>query len=104
MKKKRKCKVYFSLIFQPLGHGFSRVEFGAPDIFTCCSSTEQDMTKTLCQPIPTSLIPDKKASPLMWEIPCGNKEHAAVVSAVTFGFAISTALLIVLTSVSYSRQ
>ncbi|XP_042022744.1 phosphatidylinositol-glycan biosynthesis class X protein-like isoform X1 [Salvia splendens] len=97
-------KVPLHARYQPLGHGFSRVEFGAPDIFVCCSSTEQDVTKRLCQPIPTSLIPDKKGSPLMWEIPCGNKEHAAVVSAVTFGFAISTALLIVLTSVSYSRQ
>ncbi|XP_042018487.1 uncharacterized protein LOC121766304 isoform X2 [Salvia splendens] len=97
-------KVPLHARYQPLGHGFSRVEFGAPNIFTCCSSTEQDVTKTLCQPIPTSLIPDEKASPPMWEIPCGNKEHAAVVSAVTFGFAISTALLIVLTSVSYARQ
>ncbi|XP_057766115.1 uncharacterized protein LOC130986666 [Salvia miltiorrhiza] len=97
-------KVPLHARYQPLGLGFSRVEFGAPDIFTCCRSTERDVPKRLCQSIPTNLITDKKASPLIWEIPCGNKEHAAVVSAVTFGFAVSTALLIVWTSISYSKQ
>lgn len=52
--------------------------------------------------MPTNHILDEKTSPVIWEIPCGIKEHAGVVSAVTFGFAIVTALLIVLTSISYS--
>lgn len=88
--------------YQPLGLGYSRVEFGAPDIFMCCS-TEGDVPKTSCQSMPTNHIPDKKANPI-WEIPCGNKEHAGVVSAITFGFAIATALLIVWTSISYSSS
>lgn len=92
----------FFFVLQPLGLGYSRVEFGAPDIFMCCS-TEGDVPKTSCQSMPTNHIPDKKANPI-WEIPCGNKEHAGVVSAITFGFAIATALLIVWTSISYSSS
>ncbi|KAH6810232.1 hypothetical protein C2S51_023994 [Perilla frutescens var. frutescens] len=96
-----KLEVPLHARYQPLGLGFSRVEFGAPDIFMCCS-TETNVPKKSCQSIPTNHITGKNASRVIWEIPCGNKDHAGVVSAVTFGFAIATALLIVLASVSYS--
>lgn len=90
-------------VLQPLGHGYSRVDFGAPDIFICCS-TGGNVPKTSCQSIPMNHIPGKKANPVTWEIPRGNKEHAGVVSAITFGFAIVTALIIVSTSISYSSS
>lgn len=47
---------------------------------------------------------DYKASPIIWEVPCGIKEHAGVVSAVTFLSAIVSALLIVKTSIYHSHN
>ncbi|KAI3453378.1 hypothetical protein Pfo_010041 [Paulownia fortunei] len=87
--------------YPPLGLGFSRVEFGQPDLFMCCS-LEGNVLNRSCLFMPNNHILDDKASPVIWEIPCGIKEHAGVVSAVTFGFAIVTSLLIVLTSICYS--
>ncbi|KAK6146456.1 hypothetical protein DH2020_020325 [Rehmannia glutinosa] len=87
--------------YPPLGVGFSRVEFGQPDLFMCCS-LEGNVLNRSCLFMPVNHISDKKASPVIWEIPCGIKKHAGIVSAVTFGFAIVAAMLIVLTSICYS--
>ncbi|GFQ06781.1 phosphatidylinositol-glycan biosynthesis class x protein, partial [Phtheirospermum japonicum] len=90
--------------YPPLGHGFSRVEFGQPDLFICCD-LDGNVPNRSCLFMPIDhIVPDNKASAVIWDIPCGNKEHAGVVSAVTFGFAIVTAVLIVVTSVCYSRS
>ncbi|KAL3645555.1 hypothetical protein CASFOL_010735 [Castilleja foliolosa] len=88
--------------YPPLGHGFSRVEFGQPDIFICCCLDGNVLNKScLFMPI-DHIAPDNKARAVTWDIPCGNKEHAGVVYAVTFGFASVAAMLIVLTSICYS--
>lgn len=39
---------------------------------------------------------------VVWEVPCGNKEHAGIVSLVTFISAIASASLIVVTSIRHS--
>lgn len=85
-------------VLQPLGHGFSRVEFEQPDIFTCCS-VEGDVVERRCVLMARL---NKDTSPIIWDIPCGIKEHARFVSAVTFGFPIVTALLIAFASICYS--
>ncbi|KAL0326656.1 UNVERIFIED_CONTAM: hypothetical protein Sangu_1743600 [Sesamum angustifolium] len=87
--------------YSPLGRGFSRVEFGQPDLFMCCR-LEGNGFKRNCAYLPTNNISDYKASPLAWEIPCGIREHARVVSAVTYCFALASALLIVVTSFCYT--
>ncbi|KAL8053414.1 hypothetical protein ABFS82_05G070300 [Erythranthe guttata] len=87
--------------YPPLGHEFSRVEFGQPDIFMCCN-LEGDVHKRRCVSMPDNNILDREASPVMWEIPCGIKKHAEFVSAVTFGFAVLASSIIVLTSIFYS--
>ncbi|PIN05849.1 hypothetical protein CDL12_21610 [Handroanthus impetiginosus] len=87
--------------YPPLGVDFSRVEFGQPDLLICCSTEENALNRS-CLSMPTNDISDYKGSPVIWDIPCGIKEHATVVSAVIFGFAIVTAVLIVLTSICYS--
>ncbi|KAG8382508.1 hypothetical protein BUALT_Bualt05G0084600 [Buddleja alternifolia] len=86
--------------YPPLGHGFSLVEFGQPDLFLCCCGLGGNSVNRSCLLMQTS--EDKASSPVIWEIPCGIKEHAQVVSAVSFGFAVVAALLIVLASISYS--
>ncbi|KAL3834939.1 hypothetical protein ACJIZ3_009675 [Penstemon smallii] len=90
--------------YPPLGVGFSKVEFGQPDIFMCCG-VDGKASKTSClfMPVNCSSYGDKD-SPVIWEIPCGNKEHAGVVSAVTFGCTIGAAFLIVLASICYSDR
>ncbi|CAA0841867.1 Unknown protein [Striga hermonthica] len=87
--------------YQPLGHGFSRVEFGQPDVFICCG-LKLKVPDMNCMPFPISDMLQNNCSPVIWEIPCGSHEHAGLVSAVTFGFAIVAAMIIVLVSVCYS--
>ncbi|KAL3499968.1 hypothetical protein ACH5RR_039061 [Cinchona calisaya] len=85
--------------YQPLGHGFSRVEFNLPDILLRCR-TERDLHKQSCLLIPTDQSVKSEEAATVWEVPCGKKEHAEIVSIVTFISAILSALLIVWTSVS----
>ncbi|XP_011070312.1 uncharacterized protein LOC105155997 isoform X3 [Sesamum indicum] len=95
------CEVPLHARYPPLGLGFSRVEFGQPDLFMCCS-LEVNGFKRSCAYLPTNNISDYKASPLAWEIPCGIREHAGVVSAITYCFALVSALLIVVLSFCYT--
>nr|GMD55834.1 phosphatidylinositol-glycan biosynthesis class X protein-like [Ipomoea batatas] len=86
--------------YQPLGHGFSRVEFCPPNLFVQCSIERK--TKERCL-FPLSYCnAESKADEVLWEIPCGDKEHAGIVSAITFMSAILSALLIILISIYYS--
>nr|GLL36979.1 phosphatidylinositol-glycan biosynthesis class X protein [Ipomoea trifida] len=86
--------------YQPLGHGFSRVEFRPPNLFMRCSIERKTMEKCL---FPLSYRNgESKGDEVVWEIPCGDKEHAGIVSAITFMSAILSALLIILVSIYYS--
>nr|GMD40173.1 phosphatidylinositol-glycan biosynthesis class X protein [Ipomoea batatas] len=86
--------------YQPLGQGFSRVEFRPPNLFMRCSIERKTMEKCL---FPLSYRNgESKGDEVVWEIPCGDKEHAGIVSAITFMSAILSALLIILVSIYYS--
>nr|GMD43444.1 phosphatidylinositol-glycan biosynthesis class X protein-like [Ipomoea batatas] len=87
-------------LIEPLGHGFSRVEFRPPNLFMQCNIERKSMEKCL---FPLSYRnSESKADEVVWEIPCGDKEHAGIVSAITFMSAILSALLIILVSIYYS--
>lgn len=92
---------FFFLDLQALGIGFSRVKFGQPDLFMCCN-IEENAGNRSCLSMGTNPILEKEDSSDIWEIPCGIKEHARIVSVVTFAFAVITALLLVSTSITYS--
>lgn len=87
--------------YQPLGYGFSRVEFGLPDIFFSCRN-EGNLQEKSCLLVPTDQGLKYEDGNIVWEVPCGNKDHAKIVSFVTFISAILSALLIVWTSLSSS--
>lgn len=91
------CFIVF--VLQALGHGFSRVKFGQPDLFLCCN-IEENVANRSCQS--STPMFDREANSDVWEIPCGIKEHAGIVSVVTFAVAGIAALLLVSTSVTYS--
>ncbi|GAA0186404.1 hypothetical protein LIER_33692 [Lithospermum erythrorhizon] len=86
--------------YQPLGHEFSKVILGQSDFFIRCSY-KADMLNETCL-ISTDNYPSVEASTVAWEVPCGSKEHAKVVSAVTFLSAAVSAYLIVYTSIKFS--
>ncbi|KAL2539008.1 phosphatidylinositol-glycan biosynthesis class X protein [Forsythia ovata] len=88
--------------YAPLGHGFSKVEFGQPDLFMRCSFKGKAFSGS-CLFMTTNHIVDYKAIPVVWEVPCGIKEHVGVVSAVTFLSAMMSSLLIVSTSMYHSH-
>ncbi|KZV45164.1 phosphatidylinositol-glycan biosynthesis class X protein-like [Dorcoceras hygrometricum] len=86
--------------YQPLGLGFSRVEFGRPDVFMCCS-VERNANWS-CSIMPKNCGFSCYSSRLVWDIPCGVREHAAFVSIITFLSAVVAVLFIVSASVCYS--
>ncbi|KAK2976388.1 hypothetical protein RJ640_017804 [Escallonia rubra] len=88
--------------YAPLGeHEFSRVEFSPPDLFTRCSF-EGKSHKQSCIFLSTNKSLELKAGAVVWDVPCGIKEHTGIVSVVTFFSAIVSALLIVFTAFHYS--
>ncbi|KAL2538942.1 phosphatidylinositol-glycan biosynthesis class X protein [Forsythia ovata] len=88
--------------YAPLGHGFSKFELGPPDLFMRCSFKGKAFSGS-CLFMTTNHIVDYKAIPVVWEVPCGIKEHVGVVSAVTFLSAMMSSLLIVSTSMYHSQ-
>lgn len=85
--------------YQPLGYGFSRVEFGLPDVVFSCRNEGNLHDKSCLLGLTDQGVKDEDGN-IVWEVPCGNKEHEKIVSFVTFISAILSALLIVWTSVS----
>lgn len=90
-------------VLKPLGPGFSRVEFGQPDVFMCCS-TERNAQNRSCSIMPTDCSFYCNSAPLVWDIPCGIREHAGFVSIITFISAVVAVLFIVSASVCYSDK
>ncbi|KAL6986240.1 hypothetical protein U1Q18_019607 [Sarracenia purpurea var. burkii] len=85
--------------YQPLGErGFSRVEFGGPDLFLRCSVEGKPQNLSCLFALTGN---GSESQTIVWEIPCGIKEHSGFVSVVTFISAVVSALLIVLTSIYY---
>lgn len=85
--------------YQSLGErGLATVEFSRPDIFLCCNIDEKSHDNS-CLFMLTGTSDESKT--VVWEIPCGVKQHSGVVSVVTFVSAVVAAILIVLTSICY---
>lgn len=84
--------------YQPLGHGFSRVEFASPDLFLRCNVEGKQHDTSCVFPLEKPNAESNDGRPV-WEVPCGNREHTEVVSAFTFISAVVSALLIVVASI-----
>lgn len=83
-------------------HGFSRVEFGLPELLTRCT-VEGKHDEQSCIFLGIDNSSNSVGGSVVWEVPCGKREHAKVVSFLTFVSASLSALLIVLTSIYYSN-
>lgn len=95
--------LFIYLFLQPLdASGNSGVKFGAPDVFVRCSM-EGNSPNQSCLFSPTIEGAELGIGEIVWRIPAGRKAHAEVVSVVTFITAIVSTLLIVLTSIFYSK-
>lgn len=88
---------------QPLDDcGYSKVEFGAPDVFMRCSM-EGNLDNQSCLFMLSNNSAKSKTGAIEWRVPSGIRSHAGIVSAVTFATASISTLLIVLTSLSHSN-
>uniref|UniRef100_A0A5B7BE30 Putative phosphatidylinositol-glycan biosynthesis class X protein n=1 Tax=Davidia involucrata TaxID=16924 RepID=A0A5B7BE30_DAVIN len=83
-------------------HGFSRIEFGTPDLFIRCSIEGKSHNQS-CLFMSNNDSAGSKNGAVVWKVPCGIKEHAGAVFVVTYLSAVVSALLIVLTSIYYSE-
>ncbi|KAJ8544068.1 hypothetical protein K7X08_025686 [Anisodus acutangulus] len=83
--------------YQPLGHGFSRVEFASPDLFLRCNVEGKQHVTSCLFPLDKQNAKPNDGHPV-WEVPCGNREHTEIVSALTFISAVVSALLIIVAS------
>ncbi|CAK7356086.1 unnamed protein product [Dovyalis caffra] len=81
--------------------GYSKVEFGEPDLFLSCSM-EGNGDNESCLLMPTNDRTGSRAGDVVWRIPSGIRAHTAIVSAVTFLAASISTILIVVTSIFYS--
>lgn len=89
--------------YPPLGdHGYSRIQFGQPCLFTRCSVEGKSSNKS-CIFMSTGNTANAMDDSIVWEVPSGNKKHATTVSLFTFMSAILSALSIVLVSIRHSN-
>ena len=94
--------LFFFNLLQPLDEsGYSRVKFGPPDLFVCCSIKGTSHNQS-CLFTSTSEGAELESGEIVWRIPSGIKTHARIVSVVTFISALLSTLLIVLTCIFYS--
>ncbi|XP_044466949.1 phosphatidylinositol-glycan biosynthesis class X protein isoform X2 [Mangifera indica] len=85
--------------YQPLAEtGYSKVEFGSPDLFICCCIEGKPQNKS-CLFISTTGHTESKTEAAVWKIPSGIKAHTEVVSVVTFISAVLSTLAIVWASI-----
>jgi hypothetical protein len=103
LKKKKKILFFlFFFILQPVDEsGYSRVKFGAPDLFVRCSMEGKTHNQSFLSTL-TSDDAELESGEIVWRIPAGMKTHAGVVSFVTFISALLSTLFIVLTCIFYS--
>lgn len=81
--------------WQPLDEsGYSRVEFGAPDLLLRCNAEGQSNSDS-CSLTSIARDTDLESGPVEWSIACGTKSHGLVVSILTFCSALFAAALIV---------
>ncbi|XP_010481403.1 PREDICTED: phosphatidylinositol-glycan biosynthesis class X protein-like isoform X1 [Camelina sativa] len=84
--------------YQPLDDsGYSRVEFGEPDLFLCSSHEQR---RCLVLSIGRSKTETRS---VFWDIPAGIRGHTEYVSALTFAAAVLSAISILVASVLSSK-
>lgn len=77
--------------------GYSRVEMGSPDIFFRCKVGERRIPCLwIFIPWDKELMKDQEP---IWQIPCGSRSHAGIVSVITFVSALASAVVIVLAAI-----
>ena len=89
--------------WQPVDEsGYSRVKFGAPDLFVRCSTEDKSDNQSFLFTLTGGDDDELESGEIVWRIPAGIKTHAGVVSFVTFISALLSTLFIVLTCIFYS--
>ncbi|KAG2261829.1 hypothetical protein Bca4012_013491 [Brassica carinata] len=87
--------------YQPIGEsGYSRVEFGEPDVFLCSPNQDHEQRRCLVLSIGRSKTETRS---VVWEIPAGIRSHTEYVSVITFVAAVLSALSILVASVLSSK-
>ncbi|GAB4834769.1 hypothetical protein Ancab_033037 [Ancistrocladus abbreviatus] len=81
--------------------GYSQVRFGLPDLFVQCNREGESSIQD-CSVTAIIAGTDLKPDTVMWNIPSGVKDHARVVSVITFASALLSAMLIIIASVKHS--
>ncbi|AED95436.1 unnamed protein product [Arabidopsis thaliana] len=90
--------------YQPLDDsGYSRVEFGEPDLFLCSSHVQnQRRERRRCLVLSIGRSKTETRS-VFWDIPAGIRGHTEYVSALTFAAAVFSAFSILVASVLSSK-
>jgi phosphatidylinositol glycan class X len=90
--------------YPPLGEvGYSRIEFGPPDLYTRCWM-EGNLQNRSCLIKSSGKNIEMEGNLVIWEVPSGRKEHQKIVSFVTFASATFSCLLLVFVSVYTSNN
>ncbi|MED6122393.1 hypothetical protein PIB30_039327 [Stylosanthes scabra] len=91
--------------YQPLNEsGYSTVELGTPDILLRCSAKEKSENQNCFFKLTTNDADVMYEADVIWRIPSGKKAHSDLVFAITFSAALLSTLLIVLSSLEYSKS
>ncbi|KAL5717615.1 hypothetical protein ACHQM5_010597 [Ranunculus cassubicifolius] len=80
---------------------YSNVEMGVPDILVRCVAAEKEENCSWIARVEIGQSANTSHS-AMWRIPCGNKAHSELVSALTFISAVLSALFVVLSAICYT--
>ncbi|EOA14903.1 hypothetical protein CARUB_v10028232mg [Capsella rubella] len=90
--------------YQPLGDsGYSRVEFGEPDLFLCSSQAQNHQhEQRRCSVLSIGRSKTETTS-VFWDIPAGIRGHTEYVSSLTFAAAVLSAFSILMASVLSSK-
>lgn len=89
------------ILMQPLNaSGYAQVGIGKPDLFLRCRSN--DLHNDTCSWAIYDL--DAGTNNVMWRVPCGNGAVAGIVASVTFVSALICSLVIVSSSICFSRK
>ncbi|KAI3691990.1 hypothetical protein L6452_31794 [Arctium lappa] len=88
--------------YAPLGeHGYTRVEFGSPDLFLRCIMEEDPHNQSCIFPSTNDGVRSTDVA-TVWEVPSGIVKHTKVVSVLTFISAVASAFSIFMACVYYS--
>ncbi|MED6222113.1 hypothetical protein PIB30_061303 [Stylosanthes scabra] len=91
--------------YQPLNEsGYSMVELGTPDMLLRCSAKEKSKNQSCFFKLTNNNADVTYESDVLWRIPSGKKAHSDLVFAITFSAALLSTLVIVLSSLEYSKS